>query len=174
LLDNMPGENVYLISAMDSVPNGQERISIHVDSKVGIWQRLAEAALDAQKHKRTPAKYTGARLLEAKLQEGQATLQFRDTGTGLCTVDGKAPNGFWLKTVSGACEPVAAQIIAPDCISLSLPAEVKGGDEIHYQLELTDHYPYALEFAKDVKIFEAPNLVNGYGVPVISFRVALE
>ena len=170
LLDNMAGESVYLICALDSNPNARERISIHADNKVGMWQRLAEAALDAEKREKTPAPYTGARLADVQKLGHMLFLHFTDVGEGLFTADGQPPRGFCLAQRDGGALFPEAKITGKDTVALTRPAQAPPGAEIHYQLELTDHYPWDKEFAKDVKIFAAPNLVNGYGVPVMSFQ----
>jgi len=186
--DKYKDQGVYLISTLDCGPNGKEKISIHFDDKMQIGKRLGFAALDIDNTKKNPAMYTGARVTRISVQRMSPSdsaksrskecvtitqsvlLQFTDVGDkGLSTLDGKKPTNFYVSTAFGKCYPVSADIVASDTICLHIPSVLEDWKEIHYQLELTDVYPFEQTLASGVELFAKPGLVNSYGVPVMSF-----
>lgn len=184
--DALKDQAVYLVPTLDCGPNGKEKISIHFDDKIQIGNRLGLAALDVDNKKKTPERYTGARVLKASVQKermkgqehlkcdccGQTVLlQFTDIGECLTTLDGEEPTSFYVVTASGRCAPIRAQIETKDSIRLQIPTELEDWQEIHYQLEMTDQYPFKETLPSGVKLFAKPNLVNSYGVPVMSFKI---
>ena len=86
------------------------------------------------------------------LSGSTACIRFLDIGSGLCTRDGKAPDGFALAGADGRFEPAEARI--------------QGDSVIVSNSKIAS--PVAVRFAWDE--CAQPNLMNKEGLPAGAFR----
>lgn len=124
---------------------------IHPKNKQDVGRRLAELALKNDYGKQDVVAGP-PRFEKLEIQDGSLRVHFSNTGKGLKTRDGKAPDHFEVVGADGKFYPAEATIDG-DAVVLTSP-EVK--------------QPVALRFAWH-KLAE-PNLVNSAGHPAPAFR----
>ena len=124
---------------------------IHPRNKLPVGRRLAQMAL-ARTYEMKNGVDSGPTFASMSISGSSARISFRDTGSGLATRDGKAPDWFTIAAADGKFEQAEARIEGDD-VFVSSPKIAN---------------PTAVRFAWDE--CAQPNLMNKEGLPASPFR----
>lgn len=128
---------------------------IHPPYKWIVGERLARIALN-KTYGRTDVVCSGPTVRSITAEDDKLVVEFDNTGGGLTTRDGKAPDWFWAKTRKGRFARVKAELrdnkVYLDRTALAARTVVRfGWDEI-----------------------AQPNLINREGLPAVPFSMAVD
>ncbi len=145
-------DHTYMISVIDIKSDEEGDWEIHPANKQLAGRRLAHAALSAV-YGEIHEPPTGPVLAKATFTDGQAVLTFRNAGKGLAARGGKELRGFALAGADGRWHWADARI---------------EGDRV-----ILSHEKVAKPSAVRYNWANHPvgNLVNGFDLPAIAFRV---